>query len=128
MQTLTLMTTHARQHSKLVLVVDDDPALARMLRLTLRDRGYGVSVAHDGVDALAQVEDLHPDAIVLDLEMPTMSGREVIEELRARGHEIPVLLISAYGARAASRELHPDGCLDKPFDPETFVDRVSRLV
>jgi DNA-binding response OmpR family regulator len=111
-----------------ILVVDDDVALARMLRFTLSERGYGVSVAHNGERALDAVEEQAPDVIVVDLEMPVMDGRRFYHELRSRGHAVPVLICSAYGARTASRELGANGYIDKPFDPDELVRGVERLL
>jgi CheY-like chemotaxis protein len=111
-----------------VLIVDDDAPLARMLSLTLRDGGFEVMSAANGQMALEQVTAAQPDAIVLDLEMPVMDGRAFFRELRARGDATPVLVLSAYGARRAQRELGADGHLDKPFDPEALVGAVREIL
>lgn len=112
-----------------VLVVDDDAALTRMLRLTLRDGGFDVTTAANGALALDQIDAEHlPDAIVLDLEMPVMDGRSFYRELRERGFEVPVLVLSAYGARVAQRELGANAYLNKPFDPEDLITEVRELV
>ena len=68
-----------------ILVVEDEPALRRMLAFTLRDVGFDVRTAWNGVDALEQVAGKTPDAIVLDLEMPVMDGRTFYRQLRGRG-------------------------------------------
>ncbi len=112
-----------------VLVIDDDAALTRMLRLTLRDGGFEVSTAANGALALDQIDDEHlPDAIVLDLEMPVMDGRSFYRALRERGIDVPVLVLSAYGARGAQRELGANAYLNKPFDPEALVSEVRELI
>lgn len=112
-----------------VLVVDDDPALTRMLRLTLRDGGFDVCTAANGALALDQISiEQMPDAIVLDLEMPVMDGRSFYRALRKLGIEVPVLVLSAYGARSAQRELGANAYLNKPFDPEELVSQVRELV
>lgn len=111
-----------------VLIVDDDAALLRMLRLTLRDGGFEVRVAEDGRTALESVATRMPDAVVLDLEMPVMDGREFYQELRSRGIEIPVIIVSAHGAKTARRELGADAALDKPFNPDELVSAVRELL
>ena len=114
--------------SPAVLVVDDDAAVRRMLRLMLRDEGFEVDVAEGGEEGLKHLEDHPPDAVVLDLEMPEMDGRTFYRELRNRGFDTPVLVVSAYGARAARRELGAEASLDKPFEPEALISAVRELV
>lgn len=113
-----------------VMVVDDDPALARMLALTLRDSGFDVTAARNGQEALSRITDDHddPDVIILDLEMPVMDGRTFFRRLRAKGMDIPVLILSAYEARRGQRELGADAYLNKPFNPEDLVDSIERLL
>jgi DNA-binding response OmpR family regulator len=111
-----------------VLVVDDDASVTRLVSLFLRDEGFEVLTAGNGEEALREIEQTEPDVIVLDLQMPVMDGETFYRELRARGAEIPVLVLSAYGARAASRRLGAQDSLDKPFDPDTLVTRVERLL
>jgi DNA-binding response OmpR family regulator len=113
----------------LVLIVDDDPALGRMLSMTLRDGGFDVTTAANGQVGLGKIDDEGvPDAIVLDLEMPVMDGRTFYRAIRARGIGVPVLVLSANGARAASRELGAQGHMDKPFDPDALITRVRSLL
>lgn len=111
-----------------ILVVEDEPALRRMLAFTLRDVGFDVRTAWNGVDALEQVAGKTPDAIVLDLEMPVMDGRTFYHELRGRGLDTPVLILSAYGARKAQRELGADACVQKPFNADDLIDKLEQLV
>jgi CheY-like chemotaxis protein len=64
---------------------------------------------------------------VLDLQMPVMDGRSFYTALRQLPSDVPVLLLSAYGSRAAQRELGADDALDKPFDPVILIERLRRL-
>ena len=112
----------------IVLAVDDDPAILELLTLTLTDEGFTVASASNGAEALASYEDVRPDVIVLDLEMPVMDGRAFYRKLRERGDSTPVLLVSAHGARAALRELGADGAIEKPFDPYALGRRLRSLV
>jgi CheY-like chemotaxis protein len=73
----------------LVLVVEDEPAIADVLRLNLRAAGYGVEVVGDGATALDAARDLRPSAIVLDIGLPVLDGIEVCRRLRGRGDWTP---------------------------------------
>lgn len=110
-----------------VLIIDDDDALVRMLRLTLRDGGYHVDSASNGQDALDHLDASQADIIILDLEMPVMDGRMFYRELRARGNYTPVLILSANGARRAYLELGAQSYLQKPFAPRDLLGAVEAL-
>jgi CheY-like chemotaxis protein len=112
---------------KRLLIVDDDAALLNLLS-ALFSPDFDVRTARDGREALAIVSRELPEAIVLDLEMPGMDGRSFYRELRARGLNTPVLLLSAYGARRARDELGAQGHVAKPFEPSALLDEVSRLI
>jgi CheY-like chemotaxis protein len=111
-----------------ILVVEDEPALRRMLGFALRDVGFDVRTAWNGADALEQMASATPDVIVLDLEMPVMDGRTFYRELRSRGLMTPVLILSAYGARKAQRELGADACVQKPFNADDLIEKLEQLV
>ena len=111
-----------------VLVVDDDPALLRMLKLAFQLEGFEVATAGDGVEALSVLDADGIDVMVLDLQMPRMDGRECYRELRARGHAVPVTILSAYGADDAKRELGAEKAVGKPFDPIALVEEVRELL
>jgi len=98
-----------------------------MLAVGLADQGFDITTAENGKEALAYVDGEDPDVIVLDLEMPVMDGREFYRELRSRGQDVPVLILSAYNARAAQMELGAEASLDKPFDPTELAARVHEL-
>ena len=111
----------------MILIVDDDPALVRMLRLTLRDGGYNVSSAANGQEALEHLDTSEADAIILDLEMPVMDGRTFYRQLRARGDDTPILIMSANGARRGYLELGAHSYLAKPFQPRDLLGAVAAL-
>ena len=120
--------THESEPGRSVLVVDDDPALLRMVRLMFRGRGFTVITASDGERGLAEAIERHPAAIILDLEMPRMDGWTFYRELRALSIDAPVVILSAYDARAAQRRLGADAYVAKPFDVDELVERVDALV
>lgn len=123
-----LPLTHEMNSRVRVLLVDDDTILLRLLRLWLEGSGYKVSTAVNGADALDEMSLETPSAVVLDLEMPVMDGRTCFREMRARGIEAPVLILSAYNAKQAQRELQAEASMNKPFDPGELSDTISELV
>ena len=114
-----------------VLLVDDDAPILRMLERTLAAEGYSVSAVRDGGAALAQVERFMPDVIVLDVAMPGMDGLAVTRRLRAKGHAVPILLLTARDAieeRVAGLDAGADDYLVKPFDPSELTARLRALL
>lgn len=109
-----------------VLVVDDDDAVRSHVCDLLREDGFIVEQRDNGAAALAAIETLPPfDAVLLDFAMPGMTGAETERMIRARWPSLPVLMMTGY---ADLRELPPtlNGCpiVQKPFDPQTLVDKL----
>jgi CheY-like chemotaxis protein len=109
-----------------VLVVEDDEAILRMLRLTLRYAGYDVETATDGLDALRQVAAGNPDVILLDIRLPGMDGRDVLEELRSHGWTKPVIIVSGNPELAPRDQV--DAIVSKPFAPDRLIEKIEELV
>ncbi|MGI8412784.1 MAG: response regulator transcription factor [Solirubrobacteraceae bacterium] len=113
-----------------VLVVDDDPPLARMLERTLTAEGFAVTVASDGGAALVAAERCAPDVIVLDVAMPGLDGLAVCRRLRDKGLATPILMLTARDAvadRVAGLEAGADDYLVKPFALQELVARLRAL-
>jgi two-component system response regulator MprA len=114
-----------------VLLVDDDAPIRRMLHRTLTAEGYDVSAAADGGSALAHVERSMPDVIVLDVAMPGVDGLAVTRRLRAKGLQVPILLLTARDAlheRVAGLDAGADDYLVKPFEVEELTARIRALL
>jgi two-component system response regulator MprA len=111
-----------------VLIVDDDPALRRLLKAALQSFGVCVTMAANGREALEGLARTAPDAIVLDLEMPVMDGRSFFRELRDRGDKTPVIVLSAFGAKRGYQELGAEAFMEKPFEPEELVIALAELI
>jgi two-component system response regulator MprA len=113
-----------------ILVVEDDDKAAHMLRRTLAYEGYRVLSAANGIDALAQARDHHPDLIVLDWRMPAMDGLTVIQRLR-NADNTPVLMLTGRAAiedKVQALSSGADDYLVKPFAPDELVARVHALL
>lgn len=115
-----------------VLVVDDEPAVRRFASRVLREAGYGVEEATDGVEALrlirTKVVDL--DAVVSDIVMPRMNGVELLRSISLERPGLPVILMSGFGADQLGHRgiVSPCGVLAKPFDAELLLAEVRRCI
>jgi DNA-binding response OmpR family regulator len=114
-----------------LLVVEDEPALARGLADNFRDEGYEVRVEARGDQALAAVRDVRPDLVVLDIMLPGRSGLDVLRDLRSAGDTVPVLMLTAKSDvvdRVVGLELGADDYLPKPFAVRELLARVRALL
>jgi two-component system, OmpR family, KDP operon response regulator KdpE len=109
-----------------VLIVEDEPALLRALRINLRARGYDVGVASAGREALAEARQRPPDVVVLDLGLPDLDGIEVIRDLRGWS-TAPVIVLSGRagsGDKIGALDAGADDYVTKPFDMEELLARL----
>ena len=114
-----------------ILVVDDEAVLAEMMSMALRYEGWDITTAGDGSTALAAARDTRPDAVVLDVMLPDMSGLDVLGKLRDHDPELPVLLLTAKDAvedRIAGLSAGGDDYVTKPFSLEEVVLRLRALL
>lgn len=114
-----------------ILLVEDDPALSRGLSALLKAAGYSVDPVHDGETALELASEEPYALITLDLGLPDLSGFEVLQQLRARGVKVPVLILTARDAlddRVRGLDLGADDYLLKPFEPTELEARVRALL
>jgi two-component system alkaline phosphatase synthesis response regulator PhoP len=114
----------------LILVVDDEPQLVRVMRSYLEQSGFRVAVAYRGDEALQVFHTQHPDLVVLDLNLPGMDGLDVAREIRRRG-ETPILMLTARveeSDRLVGLELGADDYVTKPFSPREVVARVRAIL
>ena len=114
-----------------VLVVEDDLSILTGVSMSLRFEGYEVLQAQDGRSGLQKTIDENPDLLVLDLMMPQMNGYEVLEELRKRGNQTPVVVLSAKGLerdRIAGLNLGADDYVAKPFSLDELLARIRAVL
>jgi DNA-binding response OmpR family regulator len=115
----------------LVLVVEDEYAIAELIRLYLRREGFGVQVETTGPAGLAAVRRLRPVAVILDVGLPGMDGIEVCRALRAADDWTPVLFVTARDDevdRVLGLELGADDYVTKPFSPRELAARVCTVL
>lgn len=115
----------------LVVVVEDEPAIADVERLYLGQAGFGVHVERDGAAGLAAIRRLRPVAVVLDVGLPGMDGIEVCRALRGSDDWTPVIFVTARDDevdRVLGLELGADDYLTKPFSPRELVARIRGIL
>lgn len=108
----------------MILVIEDDSDLRRMYRLTLAFDGFQVEEAVDGIDALRVLEQISPDLVLLDLELPKLSGLSVQQEIAAHAatRHIPIVIVTALDIDLSS--INVACVLRKPVTPERLVTTV----
>src|SRR4030095_11146378 len=104
-----------------ILIVDDEPLNLDLLDQELVELGHVTERAVDGSEAILKLAHANPDIALLDCHMPGMNGIEVLQEIRRRNQNLPVVIITAYGTIERAVEAVKAGANDfitKPFDPE----------
>ena len=113
-----------------ILVVDDDSDFREGLRAALEMKGYQVEEAGNGKEALEQIERKPPLLVLLDLQMPVMNGRELLQKLRATADtkDVPVVIISGFGFEWEAELMGAQGYVGKPFEPEELERTIAALL
>lgn len=114
---------------KVILIVEDDRTVRKMLDLRLIREGFEVITAEDGKQAIEMIEQSMPDLVVTDLMMPFRSGLEVVEFVKNKDKKLPVLVLTAAGNEKTVRDafkLGVDDFITKPFDPSELILRIKR--
>jgi DNA-binding response OmpR family regulator len=115
-----------------VLLVEDEPLTAEVFALALSRDGHEVEVARDGLQALRRLEKRLPTVLVLDLNLPAVSGADVVRRLRGEGHHrLPIVIVSGRSrdnGMLPPEQLEPGVWLAKPIKPRDLVQVVRRFV
>ena len=114
-----------------ILIVEDDKNTRSLIQVILRQAGYQVHVAYDGMEALDVMDKQHIDLIVLDIMMPNMDGYEFTSQLRESKNTLPILMLTARQLPEDKRKgflVGTDDYLTKPFDDEELLLRIKALL
>ncbi len=116
-----------------ILVADDDLEIMELLKFTLEQEDFSVITASDGEEALTLVREEHPDIVLLDVNMPRLTGYEVCEKIREDGSTclIPVIMLTSFSKtkdRLTGIKLGADDYIEKPFEPYEIVARIEGLL
>ncbi len=112
-----------------LLVVDDEPMIIRLMKMSLQGAGYEVVTACDGAKAVEQVRLQCPHVLITDLEMPVMTGEELIREVRAQGHTFPIFVLTSKTAvdhRHWSENYERLNFLEKPVSMRLLLSALSQ--
>ena len=116
------------ERKKRVLVVDDEPGIVMMLRIKLSLSGFDVSATTKGAEAIELVRTYKPDIVVLDIQMPSVSGMDVLKQIRDFS-QVPIIVftglpeIARYAAELGAKDYIP-----KPFNPDTLVQKIQSVL
>lgn len=114
-----------------VLVADDDEVTREALGEVLREEGYDVALAADGLQAVALLPTFRPDVVLTDLSMPGLGGVGVVARVRELTPLVPVFIITAHSvidAEREARELGVQGYLNKPLSFDDMLEKLTRLI
>ncbi len=116
-----------------ILIVDDNPANLKLIRVLLSAEGYAIQCAADAEEALTLLAELLPDLILMDLQLPGMDGLALTRKLKAdpETHHIPILALTAYamkGDEQKAREAGCDGYITKPIDTRRLPQEIAQFL
>ncbi len=126
-----MTTSHANEDVTSILVIEDDPRMQKVLNRLFRDEGYEVAVASDGQAGLEAFRASMPSAVVLDLVLPKVSGRDVCRRIKETTSASPVIVLSAISEvvdKVLLLELGADDYVTKPFSPRELLARVQAAI
>jgi CheY-like chemotaxis protein len=119
------------EHKEKILVIEDDEYSRDALAHLLAAEGYEAQSANDGESGIKKAHEVHPDVIVLDLNLPGIDGKQVIQMLRNDGplRGVPILVVTGDEDRAAQSavELGADGYLTKPVEFDDLIQAIDKL-
>jgi len=126
-------TTKSNDGQRTILIVDDFDDTRLLLRTWLQKKGYQVVEAENGKQAVAMAESHQPDLIIMDVEMPELDGLSATRQIRtlANSKEVPIVVVSAYGADLFRADALAAGCneyVSTPFEPDVLEKVIRSLI
>lgn len=116
---------------KRILVVDDDPAIARLIEFNLKLVGFEVQCVYNGTDVFDALGSFKPSLIVLDLMLPGLDGIQVCRKLRERNNTVPIIMLTALSDlsdKIVGLDNGADDYMTKPFSPQELISRISSIL
>ena len=117
----------------LALIIEDNDDNLELIRFILEKAHYKTRFAMNGLDGVHQALTIAPDFIILDIQLPDISGLEVLKRIRAHelGHEIPIIAMTSYAMSGDREKLIAAGCtsyIEKPIDPMLVIEQIERAI
>jgi len=114
-----------------ILVIEDQEQNLYLMQYMLEANGYGVQLARDGEQGIRVAQEQRPDMILLDIQLPTMSGHEVARVLRSKPDlvDVPIVAVTSYAMPGDREEVMAAGCtgyIEKPINPDTFIGEMEQ--
>lgn len=127
------MSVMDNERAKTVLVVEDNDLNMKLFHDLLETQGYRIFQTKDGMDALKQARDHHPDLILMDIQLPEVSGLEVTKWIKEDDNlkDIPVVAVTAFAMKGDEEKIREGGCeayIAKPISVSNFLETVKRFV
>ncbi|MBT3604013.1 MAG: response regulator [Candidatus Latescibacteria bacterium] len=116
---------------KKILIVDDEPDIAEVLGDRLEAEGYEIRIVHRAKACYAAVVEDAPDLILMDIQMPEISGMEALVEMKTHHPQIPILMVSASTTQTVAQEAINRGAVGfllKPFEPADLMQKVTEVL
>ncbi|GKV69133.1 response regulator [Sporosarcina sp. NCCP-2716] len=116
---------------KKLLIADDQAGIRMLLSEVFKNEGYETILASNGEEAVQKLQTSKPDCILLDMKMPGLNGEEILQEIKSRCPDFPVILMSAYDkaeTSAADSDVQADHYFTKPFDIHDLRRTISKLM
>lgn len=117
-----------------IAIIEDDPTISQMYRMKFEAEGFEVQLADNGLRGVSLIESFCPDIILLDMQMPKMTGDEALEKIRSKdwGKTVPVIVLTNLGAEEAPKNLHSLGIVGyivkADLTPKQVVERVKEAL
>lgn len=114
-----------------VLTVDDSEPMRKLVGMVLASDGHQVTTACNGAEALLHMNEQNFDLLVTDINMPVLSGSQLIAQVRQKNQDLPILVLTTenqQNMQHAGKALGANGWVQKPFQPKQFTDMVRRLL
>lgn len=116
-----------------IMVVDDEPDIVKLVKISLEMANYEVIEAFSGIEALQKTKEIVPDLFLLDIMMPDMNGYEVCKKLKAdeRTKHVPVVMLTAKGQKGDAEQglkVGADDYIIKPFDPYELGEQINEIL
>lgn len=114
-----------------IMIVDDQKGVRRLLEELFKREGWEIYGASDGTEAIARLEKIRPDILLIDMKMPNMNGLEASQIILQKHHDLPIIMMTAYGEMEVVKQALEAGvrrCIAKPFDIATILDLAIQVL